>query len=309
MIGDGMGSNQVNMAHDYSGTNLNMENFPYKGTSETSNNTGGVTDSAAGGTALACGIKTANKKIGMDPSGNSKENIREFLVQRGKKSGLVSTVSITDATPAAFGAHNENRSNQAAIAEEFVSREIDVIMGGGGNNFGTALRNTAQNQKGYTIVTQKSALASFNGNTKLLALFQSGDFPYFSHGYSSAIPRLYEMTEKAVEILNQGENGFFLMVEGGRIDHAGHSNLKNENIFEVIEFDLAVKIAMDFAEENKDTLVIVTADHETGALTKEGSGYKFKSDNHSDAPVPVLPWVPERRTLPETWSIPIFLTE
>ena len=78
----------------------------------------------------------------MDPSGNSKENIREFLVQRGKKSGLVSTVSITDATPAAFGAHNENRSNQAAIAEEFVSREIDVIMGGGGNNFGTALRNT-----------------------------------------------------------------------------------------------------------------------------------------------------------------------
>ena len=96
------------------------------------------------------------------------------------------------------------------------------------------------------------------------------------------------MTEKAVEILNQGENGFFLMVEGGRIDHAGHRNLKNENIFEVIEFDLAVKIAMDFAEENKDTLVIVTADHETGALTKEGSGYKFKSDNHSDAPVPVF---------------------
>lgn len=287
MIGDGMGPNQVNMAHDSIGKNLNMETMPYKGTSETSNVYGQVTDSAAGGTALACGIKTANSRIGMDSSNQPVPNIREFFADMGKKTGLVSTVSITDATPAAFGAHNVSRANQTQIAAEYIEREIDIIMGGGANNFSVDLKNTAKD-KGYTIINKKSELQSFDGNSKLLALFTGGDFPYFVDRYPDRLPTLEEMTAKCIEILSKNQEGFFLMVEGGAIDHAGHSNMKEQNIGEVLEFDKAVKVAMDFAKQDGNTLVIVTADHETGGLRKNGSTYTFTSGGHTIERVPVF---------------------
>ena len=288
LIGDGMGPNQVNAAHDHIGEDLNMETMPYKGQSSTSNVSGGVTDSAAGGTALACGVKTVNDRIGMDSMGNPVSNIREEFANLGKKTGLVSTTNITDATPAAFGAHNMSRSNQKEIAAEFIDKEIDLLMGGGGDQFDTALRNTAVNDKGYTIVSHKNELQSFDGSTKLLALFHGGSFPYYADGYPENIPTIAEMTVKAIEILNQNNDGFFLMVEGARIDHACHAQDLARTISETIEFDKAVKVAMDFAEQDGNTLVIVTADHETGGLQKNGTNYTFSHGNHSGVDVPVF---------------------
>jgi alkaline phosphatase len=155
MIGDGMGQNHVHMAHDAMGFNLNMENMPYACTCSTANAAGEVTDSAAAGTALACGIKTTNGYIGMDPLGESFPNLREFLAQKGKRTRLVSTVSITDATLAAFGAHNISRKNQTEIAEEYIKNNIDIMMGGGGSYFDADLRNLATTEKGYTLITTK----------------------------------------------------------------------------------------------------------------------------------------------------------
>lgn len=293
MIGDGMGPNQVGMAHDHIGRDLYMETMPYRGTSETSNSSGQVTDSAAGATALACGIKTRNERIGMTASTSTDPipvpNIREYFADMGKKTGLVSTVSITDATPAAFGAHNISRANQTQIAAEYIEREIDIIMGGGGSNFSTELRNTAINDKGYSLITTKNQLLSFDGSSKLLALFSDGNLPYYSADYPETVPTLEEMTANSIDILNQNEEGFFLMVEGGLIDGAGHANLIAENIGEVLEFDKAVKVAMDFAEQDGDTLVIVTADHETGGLQKNGTNdYEFTSTGHTGVNVPVF---------------------
>jgi len=287
MIGDGMGPNQVNMAHDSKGSNLNMENTPYQGTSATANASGGITDSAAGGTALACGVKTTNGYVGMNPAQQAIPNLREYFAGMGKKTGMITTVNVTDATPAAFGAHNINRYNPLAIAEDYINNEIDIIMGGGAANFSTAIRDIAVNEKGYSLISTKDQLLATSAD-KLLALFTPGDFPYYIDGYPSNIPTLEEMTTKCIEILNKNASGFFLMVEGGAIDHAGHANLIPENIGETLEFDKAVKVAMDFAASDGNTLVIITADHETGALQKNGTTYTFTSDYHSLVNVPVF---------------------
>ena len=290
MIGDGMGPNQVAMARASKGSALHMEGMPYKGTSSTSNYFGEVTDSAAGGTALACGIKTKNGAVGITHDSEIVPNLRELFEDKGKKTGLISTVSITDATPAAFGSHVENRSNQSAIAEQFINdHNIDLIMGGGGKNFSADLRNTATQTKGYTLITSKTQMLSTN-KTKLLGLFADGNFPYYHDGYTAEIPTLEEMTNKGIETLKSSNTGFFLMVEGGAIDLAGHEGNKNRNIGETLEFDKAVKAALDFAAQDGNTLVVVTADHETGGLkyketTKE---YYFTSGNHTGADVPVF---------------------
>lgn len=283
LIGDGMGQNQVHKAHEYIEKNLNMENMPYRGTSNTNNFFNLTTDSAAGATAIACGIRTLNGVVGLNFFGQEVENIREFLVKRGKKTGLVSTVHITDATPAAFGAHTLSRNNKTEIAEQFIENEIDVLLGGGSQYFSAALKSTALS-KGYTIISEKDQLFSFEGD-KLLALFTFGDFPYVSDGYPDYLPTLEEMTRASIEILRKSANGFFLMVEGGNIDHTGYDNKLTHNTDEVLAFDQAVKAAMDFAKEDGETLVIVTADHETGGLVKEGDSYKFTTTGHTNEPV------------------------
>lgn len=287
MIGDGMGPNQVNLARDEQGSSLNMDRMAYKGTSETSNISGAVTDSAAGGTALACGIKTINGYVGLDHRKLPVQNIREFLAEKGKKTGLISTVSISDATPAAFGGHNENRKNMAEVSAEYIERKIDLIMGGGGKYFSADLRNTAKNS-GYTVITSKSEMSAFNGSGRLLALFCDSNFPEYASGYPQQIPTLAEMTAKGIDLLKNHKDGFFLMVEGGMIDLAGHANNRASNVAETLQFDKAVGIALDFARADGNTLVIVTADHETGGLLKQGSDYVYTSGSHTGVNVPVF---------------------
>lgn len=286
LIGDGMGPNQVAMARASKGSALHMEGMPYKGTVTTTNAYGAITDSAAAGTAIATGIKTKNGAVGIDASGAILPNIREYFAKKGKKTGIISTCIIADATPAAFGSHAPSRHNQDSIANQFITNNIDLIMGGGGSVFDAALRSNAQN-KGYTLITKKSTLLNTNAK-KVLGLFADGDFPYKKQGYPEDTPTLEEMTKKGIQILDN-KNGFFLMSEGGRIDHAGHANNIELNIEETLEFDKAVKAALDFAKKDKNTLVIVTADHETGGLQydKSKDEYYFTSMDHSGADVPL----------------------
>ncbi len=247
LIGDGMGPNQVLMAHDIKGSNLYMEDMPYKGMLSTVNAVGGVTDSAAAGTALATGAKTRNSYLGMNEDEVFVSNIREFCVRHDKMTGIISTVKITDATPAAFYAHNVVRTEEALIKKQLIESNIDVIIGPGAQNYSTP----------NNLVTGE-------------------------------MESLEKATILAIEFLDKGENGFFLMVEGGKIDHAGHSNSIEQCNYEVLEFDKAVKAALEFAEKDGSTLVIVTADHETGGLQKSNTSYKFTSPNHTGVDVPVF---------------------
>lgn len=288
LIGDGMGPNQVAMARDAKGGALYMDSIPYQGTSSTLNFYGETTDSAAGGTAIACGIKTKNRNIGVTHDFQMVPNLREFMAEKGKKTGLISTVSITDATPATFGAHAKGRGRQTEIAAQYIENDIDVILGGGAAIFSDELRETAVKQKGYALVTTKEELAATKSG-KILGLFADTEFPFYEDGYPEGTPTLEEMTIKAIETLSKNSKGFFLMVEGGLIDHACSDETKAECIAEVLEFDKAVKAALDFTEKDGNTLVVVTADHETGSLVydSEAKEYDFLTASHSATDVPV----------------------
>lgn len=323
LIGDGMGPNQVRMAEDFQGSPLNMQTMPCQGTCFTNNYVGHVTDSAAAGTAIACGVKTIAGRIGMNALGtDSLPNIREFFEGMGKSTGLVTTTSVADATPAAFGAHNLDRSNFTEITSEYIElHKIDVILGGGVNHFFTRVLYDAE-AKGYTIVRNRDELLETKA-TKLIGLFGGGNMLFEHLRDSELTPSLEEMTAKALSILEQNPKGFFLMVEGGLIDRAGHlpttgsgavtmwDKIKT-NVEEVLEFDKAVKVAIDFAERDGKTLVIVTADHETGDLRKITGGfdlantgvevaeriqylennYMFLSAGHSGVGVPIFSFGP-----------------
>jgi alkaline phosphatase len=159
----------------------------------------------------------------MNSNGISIPNLREYFAERGRKTGLVTTCDVTDATPAAFGAHTLSRTNNADIAAQYIDRNIDIIMGGGSSRFPLGeggLRNVAT-QQGYSVITVKSQLMETTA-TKILALFSGSHLPYEADRNKTTIPSLEEMTVKSINILKQNSQGFFLMVEGGRIDHAGH---------------------------------------------------------------------------------------
>jgi len=290
-IGDGMGPVHVEMAHNNIRKDLTMETLPNFGFSSTANSSGGTTDSSAGATAIACGIKVPNGLIGMKATGKEYQNIREYMVERGRKSGIITTSYVADATPACFGAHVQDRKEYTKILNQYLQNNIDVIMGGGLDNFGTDLLNTAKTTNGYTLAQDKNKMDSVTSG-KLLGLFASSSLPYYADT-KKEIPTLAEMTQKAIDILKKNFDGFFLMVEGAKIDHAATEGSISKTIDEVLELDKAVKVAWDFAQNDKNTLVIVTADHETGGLEENGTSYQFtnKGSNgtyaHTSADVPV----------------------
>jgi alkaline phosphatase len=320
MIGDGMGPMQVQMAADYKGSPLNMEEMLYCGQCSTLNVSGQITDSAAAGTALATGTKTSNGRVGMNANGLVVlPNIREYFAGRGKSTGIVTTTSIADGTPAAFGAHVLDRTYANEITESYIKTyEIDVVMGGGS----TAALMTLAMGKGYAIARTRTELLDTRA-TKILGLFAIAHMPFEHERNSVLTPSLEEMTVKAISVLDRNPNGFFLMVEGGRIDHAGHLQTAGSDavtmgykiatcVGETLEFDKAVQAAIDFAERDGNTLVIVTADHETGDLRQRSGDahidhepdritcdhedliewleekYIFNSSGHSSTNVPVF---------------------
>jgi alkaline phosphatase len=266
MIGDGMGFEQVKIARYVEGgkiTNLTMEDLDLELSVMTHNIYYGLTDSAAAGTAIATGQKTFNGRIAIGPDGSVLETILEIALDMGKTTGLVSTTSIQHATPASFMTHVLSRSNYDEITNQIVENSnVDVLLGGGTQYFSEEQKNSMIND-GYSLVSNKTALSSLSSG-KILGLFSDSHMPYEQERNLTQTPSLVDMTKKAIELLQQNSNGFFLMVEGGRIDHASHDNDKVNTVLEMIAFDLAVREAKKYVSSHDNSILIVTADHETG---------------------------------------------
>lgn len=299
-IGDGMGFEQVKAAGMYAngaaGT-LCFESFPYSGQVTTYSADKPITDSAAAGTAIATGVKVNNGVISIATPGDSRELVTmlEHFQSKGKMVGLVSTAYITHATPAAFGAHEPSRKKYGNIAADYLNQSKPNILFGGAKYMTVSAAKAA----GYTVVTDRASLVEMNTDdaTHISGQFGNNHLPYEYDGLG-ALPHLSEMTYVAMNVLDNDPDGFFLMVEGGRIDHAGHDSKTARNVPETVEFARAVQEALDWAKGRDDTLIIVTADHETGGmkvLQNKGKGVLpdvnwTGSGKHTNANVPVYSW-------------------
>lgn len=273
MIGDGMGFEHVNLARlvevGESGT-LTMDKFPMNASVTTFSADEAITDSAAAATAIATGEKTNNTMISIDPNGTRLETILEIAQGLGKATGAVSTSSIVHATPAAFMTHVEHRNSYNTIATQIAEEaNVDVLLGGGAGYFWTSHRNTMESN-GYVIVENRTDLAVVNSG-KVLGLFSPDHLDFEQYRDYNETPSLAEMTTKSIELLSQDSDGFFLIVEGGRIDHGAHASNEINTALDAIAFDQAVRVALDYVESHDNTILIVTADHETGGLMITGN--------------------------------------
>ena len=306
LIGDGMGPEQVKAAGIYAygapGT-LSFESFPYQGELTTYQYGGGIPDSAAAGTSLATGFKVNGGVISMAyPAyppvyleGSELPTLLEYFKALGKSTGLVSASYLTDATPAAFGAHEPTRSNTSQIAGDYLNQnQPNVLFGGGANGLTPETALAA----GYVVVGSRDEMLALNTETvtRVSGQFGSGQMPYEYNGLGS-LPHLSEMTATALSILDNDTDGLFLMVEGGNIDHACHSSDLARTIPEVSEFADAVQVAVNWAAGRNDTLILVAADHETGGLTVTANngagvlpGVTWATTGHTAANVPVYAW-------------------
>ncbi len=244
MIGDGMGAEQVWAAWAANGGRLNIERMPVLGMSRTSSASHAITDSAAGGTAIACGARTSNGTIGQSPEGQPYNSIARRLGEEGYATGLVATNSITDATPAAFYASAPSRKDTALIASQLPGAGFDVVMGGGSDDVPAEL---------VEKMRAGGALVELATPHRLPPATERGDY-------------LPQAVERALGRLGQGDRPFFLMVEGSQIDIAGHWNDFDEMVAETMDFDRTLGVVLKWMEKHPDTLLVVTADHQTGGI-------------------------------------------
>ncbi len=297
MIGDGMGLNDIAICNKFCDfkfdIGLVLDQLPNRGFSTTHSNNNPVTDSAASATALATGTKTNNGVIGKDPHDNNLLNISEIARGLNKRIGIVTSDSVTGATPAAFSVHNSSRDNTAGIARALLKMQPDVLIGNGYDSFLTA----AYARDEHKALFKESMIAqSFSSFESMLKSKTYKDKPFFGFtGFSlnSGDLRLAQCTQMALRRL-ENENGFFLMVENAGTDTAGHSNNLQGKVDNVAVFDKAVAVAVKYCIEHPDTILIVTSDHETGGVVlPEGDDYKlqdvkFTTTNHSGANVGVF---------------------
>ena len=296
-IGDGMSTQQVAAARLFTGTNLFFETFPYQRLITTRSANADVTDSAAGATALATGHKVNNGVISLalPGDGGELETILEYFQKKGKRAGLVTTATVTHATPAAFGAHEPDRNRMAEIAADYLERSRPYVLFGGG---GQGMSVTSAVAAGYVTVTNAAELLALANRRQARVSGQFGTtYLPFEHDGVGELPHLSQMVDQALNILDDDRHGFFLMIEGGRIDHACHANDIARAVREVVEFDRAVQTVVAWAGRRRDTLVLVTADHETGGLSvtaDNGPGREptvtWGSAGHTAAHVPVYGW-------------------
>ena len=298
MIGDGMGFNHIQAALTVSGNKLFMSDFPYTGIQKTHSLNDYITDSPAGGTALACGVKTNNGIIGMSPDSVHLCSILLKAEEMKLSTGIVTTCNLTHPTPAAFYAHAGDRLMTEQIATWFPKSGIDIAIGGGINDFERRKdnRNISEElrKSGYQVLySMDDAKQRKSGN--LLVLLAEDHPKKVSEG-RDYLPLAVDM---AIKRLSLNKKGFFLMVEGSQIDWGGHQNDQNYVVSETIDFDKAVGRALEFAKKDGNTLVIVTADHETGGTSIQTGSFKdqnvtilFDTKGHSGAPVPVFSYGP-----------------
>ena len=291
-IGDGMSTPQRMVAEDFARKagegDLAMNHLPYQANTRTISANSIITDSAAAATAMACGKKTNNGMLGVDPATNRLVSVAEVAKRSGRKVGIVTTVTIVHATPAAFYSHRPNRGASYRIALDLVASGFDYFAGGGvynkfddrsdaeyrGNVFDLARK------AGYAVtIDDKAAWAALKPGTKAWSVFGAGGMQ-FAIDADGSQPSLSDMVAKGIELLD-GPDGFFIMCEGGKVDYAGHANDAATNLRDVIALDKAVRVALDFQSAHpSETLVVTTGDHETGGMSMgfAGIGGKFRVD-------------------------------
>lgn len=258
MIGDGMGENIIENAEIVKGDSLAMRAMPAK-CYVTTDSLDGTTDSAAASTAISCGVKTHNQYIGVDENGEAVETIIEFAKARGLKTGLVATQIIPHATPAGMVSHTDYRGLFNVILKQMVNAKVDVLYGGGSEYTDTAKMQARFEKNGYTYIKTADELYESELETPVIGAFNWGGM------YAGSLPSLTDMTASALELL-EGEEGFFLMVEESYIDITEADLDMEGTIKEMQVFDKCIDYALDWAEDHPGTLVIVTADHETGGV-------------------------------------------
>jgi alkaline phosphatase len=299
MIGDGMGLAQVHAAYLANNNTLTMTEFRHIGLQKTSSANRFTTCSAAASTALASGVKTNRRYIGLDPEGNPVKTILDYAEEKGLATGLVATASITHATPAGFIANQIDRYMYEEIALDFLSSDIDVFIGGGRNHFNKRKDGrdllVELTQKGYKVVFTMDEVLQVNSG-KLAGLIDTLRPPRYSEGRGDMLPNA---TVAAINLLSQNEKGFFLMIEGAQIDNGGHDKDADYIIQETLDFDRAVAKAYEFAKKDGKTLLIVTADHETSGMALLDSqidlrqpDYRFIHSEHTGIMVPVFAYGP-----------------
>ena len=295
LIVDGLCNGTVGLAHHWQlrhkSTPLNwMQLFDHEGLhrayQDTASANSPVTDSAAAASAWGSGQRVNNGSINVDPSGKSLKPILSYAKEAGKATGLVTSCRITHATPAGFSTSVSKREMEDAIAQQYLEREIDVLLGGGARHFlqtqedGSVIDYIPQFEaKGYQIVKTATELSAVRRGGSLLGLFSQSHIPYAidrqnDRAYKD-VPNLVDMFRAALNQLDGEKDGFVLQVEGGRVDHAGHGNDAGGILHEFLEFDACIPIALEFIESHPDTMLVVTTDHGTGGCQLDGAGSAY----------------------------------
>lgn len=291
LISDGTGLSQISASFYYKDTPVNYQRFQNIGLIKTSSSRQKITDSGAGATAFASGVKTYNGAIGVADDSTTVKNLVEIASQKNLKTGVIATSSITHATPACFYAHATHRNQAEEIATQLPTAALDFFAAGGlqffnqrsdGKNYMSELINND-----FTIDTLALGThESIQNNKKQGYLLAQDGMKKMTEGRGDFLPRA---TDLALQFLSREKTGFFMMVEGSQIDWAGHNNDTKYLISELLDFDETIGKVLDFAESDGETLVIVTSDHETGGFTlaskkRGGDGGMSYSDYHEIEP-------------------------
>lgn len=296
LIGDGMGLNQIT-AGAYANRGLSLLNMRYMGLQINQAADSFTTDSAAGGSALATGKAHNNRHISMSPDGVAYPSLSDFFHDMGKTIGVVSLGNIVDATPAAFYGHCTERDSSDVLTRYLLDGKVDVLCGSGIDQFekrGDGLDIIEMLSEKYSFIRSADGITS--GKGKVICI----DERMGEAAEEANLGLLADVTRSSIAKLQElGDKGFFLMVEGAKIDYAGHSRCLPGSVIEMLSFDMAVAEALKFADENGETLVVVTADHETGGLSIVDGDEKtgrilgvYISDDHTPAMLPVFAYGP-----------------
>jgi alkaline phosphatase len=312
MIGDGMGLAQITAGLYQNNNRLNLEQFPFVGLHKNypaDEEDGLITDSAAGATSFACGVKTYNAAIGVGVDSLPRVTILELAEQKGLATGLVATCNIQHATPASFIAHNKDRRDYEGISLDFLKTDIDLFIGGGKKYFdnrkdGRDLLEEFR-KKNYQVTNwTETDIDKLQFTGQNAAYITANEQPLMVSQGRDYLPIA---SEKACKFLqNRSEKGFFMMIEGSQIDWGGHAGDQNYIITEMLDFDKSIGKVLEFAKKDGNTLVIVTADHETGGFAVlKGSKFgqivggfaapyeeKSKSRYHTGSMIPVFAYGP-----------------
>ncbi len=281
LVSDGMSTGTLNMADLFlnrkygKGSNwiqLYKDNRVSRALMDTASASSIVTDSAAASSSWGGGFRVNNGSLNVGPDGKPHLPIWQKFKKNGKMAGCVTTVPITHATPAGFCVNSKSRNSQDDIAEIYLELEFDIMMGGGKNYFSAQTRKDKKDMfaafeaKGYQIAKTSSEMFSASNDKPILGVFSDDALPYSvdrnnDNDLKKTVPTLAEMAQKAIDRMKNHKNGFVLQIEGGKVDWAAHANDIAALINDQVAFDEAVKVAIDFAEKDKETLVIITTDH------------------------------------------------